>query len=134
MAIEFNTKDFQMTAIRAESKLHNLQTKNPFRIYGLTRTGNPLIHLSYNYDTVDEDFDENMQQLIEFFEANNLEFVWESGGGSAKVCIGIRRDLRDHVLLTSAILQTIIYSLEGRLVIRPDHKIKGIPKFPKSRN
>lgn len=134
MAIEFNTKDFQMTAIRAESKLHNLQTKNPFRIYGLTRAGNPLIHLSYNYDTVDEDFDENMQQLIEFFEANNLEFVWESGGGSEKVCIGIRRDLRDHVLLTSAILQTIIYSLEGRLVIRPDHKIKGIPKFPKSRN
>ena len=133
MAIEFNTKDFQMTVVRAESKLHNLQTKNPYRVYGLTRAGNPLVHISYNYDTVDEEFDDNIQQLIEFFETNGIEFLWESGGGSPKVCVGIRRDLRDNVLLTSAILQTIIYCLEGRLVIQPDHKIKGIPKFPKSR-
>ena len=127
--IEFNEKDFQLATIRRESKLFNLQTTNSFRVYGLRKAGNPLVHISYNYDVVSEDFDENLEKLIAFFENNGIEFVWESGGGTAKVCIGLRRDLRDHTILSSSILQTIVYCLEGRLDVKSNFKIKGIPKF-----
>lgn len=131
--IEFNEKDFQMSAIRRESKLFNLQTKNSFRVYGLKRKGNALVHLSYNYDTVDEEFDDNLENLVEFFENNGIEFVWESGGGTPKICIGLRRDLRDRVILSSSIIQTIIYCLEGRLEIKSGYKVNGVPKFPSAK-
>jgi len=128
--IEFNDKDFQLVPIRRESKLFNLQTKVPYRVYGLKTEGNPLVHLSYNYDTVGDDFDSHLENLVEFFENNGIEFVWESGGGTPKVCIGLRRDLRERVILCSSIVQTIIYCLEGRLAIKPNFKVKGLPKFP----
>lgn len=131
--IEFNEKDFQLRTIRRESKLFNLQTKQPFRVYGLTQKGNPVIHLSYNYDTVDDEFETNIALLVEFFKNNGIQFQWESGGGTAKVCVGLRRDLRDHVVLCSTILQTIVYCLEGRLALKADYKVKGIPQFPAAR-
>lgn len=131
MAISFNEKHHQLPTIRRESKLFNLQTANTFRVYGLRNEGNPLIHLSYNYDIVDDEFDEKLEKLIAFFEANGIQFEWESGGGDEEICIGLRRDLRDHILLSASILQTIVYCLEGRLDVKPTYKIKGIPKFPK---
>lgn len=130
--IEFNENDFQLKTIRRDSKLFNLQTKNPFRVYGLRNKGNPVVHLSYNYDTIDDDFDDYMEKLVEFFNNNGIEFEWESGGGTAKVCIGLRKDLREHTTLCCAVLQTIIYCLEGRLDLKTNFKIKGIPKFPTS--
>src|ERR1035437_2171137 len=96
--IEFSEKDFQLTRIRRESKLFNLQTAQPFRIYGLMTKGNPLIHISYNYDTVGDNFDDNMAKLVDFCKENNIELNWESGGGTPKVCIGLRRDLREAEL------------------------------------
>lgn len=126
--IEFSEKDFQMKPLRRESKLFNLQTKQPFRVYGLQKKGNPLIHLSYNYDTMDEDFEDNLGILIEFFENNGIEFRHEGGSGTPKVCIGLRWDLRDRLLLCSSILQTIVYCLEGRLALNADYKVKGLPK------
>lgn len=128
--IEFNGKDFQLTPIRRESKLFNLQTKVPYRVYGLKTEGNSPVHLSYNYDTVGDDFDDHLSSLVDFFETNGIEFVWESGGGTPKVCIGLRRDLREQVILCSSIVQTIIYCLEGRLAIKPGFKVPGLPKFP----
>ena len=131
--IEFSEKDFQLAKIRRESKLFNLQTGQPFRVYGLRTKGNPLIHISYNYDTVGENFDEHMAKLVDFCKNNGIELKWESGGGTPKVCIGLRRDLRDHIMLCSAIVQTIVYCLEGQLDLNASYKIKGIPAFPNAR-
>jgi len=131
--IEFSEKDFQLAKIRRESKLFNLQTGQPFRVCGLRTKGNSLIHISYNYDTVGENFDEHMAMLVDFCKNNNIELKWESGAGTPKVCIGLRRDLRDHILLCSAILQTIVYCLEGQLNINGKERINGIPAFPNSR-
>ena len=131
--IEFNERDFQLKAIRRESKLFNLQTGQPYRVYGLKNAGNPLIHLSYNYDTVDDEFNDHLQTLVGFFERNNIDFVYEAGGGTPKVCIGLRKDLREHTVFCCCIIQTIVYCLEGRLVLRGDHKIAGIPRFTTTR-
>ena len=128
--VEFNEKDFQLAKIRRESKLFNLQTALQFRVYGLRTKGNPLVHIAYNCDTVGDNFDYYLGNLIEFCKNNNIELQWESGNGTPKVCIGLRRDLRDHIMLCSALVQTIIYSLEGQLDINTDYKLKGIPDFP----
>jgi hypothetical protein len=131
--IEFSEKDFQLAKIRRESKLFNLQTAHAFRVYGLRTKGNPLVHISYNYDTVNDSFDDNMAKLVDFCKNNGIEMKWESGDGTPKVCIGLRRDLRDHIMLCSAIVQTIIYCLEGQLDINDTYKVKGIPVFPNAR-
>jgi hypothetical protein len=129
--VEFNELDFGLNKVRIDSKLFNLLTKNAYRVYGLKNPNNPLIHVSYNYDTVDEAFDKHIENLAAFFEQNGMKFIAESGGGSEKVCIGFRRDLREHVILTSSILQTIVYCLEGRLDLGNNKKAKitGLPKF-----
>lgn len=131
--IDFNIKDLQIAQIRRESKLHNLQTKQTYRVYGLKTKGKSLVHISYDYDTVPEGFDDIIYKLSVFFKANNLEFKWTSDNGNPKVSIGLRRDLRDHVVLSAAILSTIIYALEDRLSINENYRIKGIPSFPNSR-
>ena len=131
--IEFNEKDFQLTRIRREAKLGNLQTKNPFRVYGLVTKGNPLVHISYNYDTVADEFDENIKHLKAWFKKNSIELEVESGGGTPKVCVGLRRDLRDHILLCSAILSMIIYALEDRLNLDANYEVEGIPSFPNAK-
>lgn len=133
MIIEFNEKDFQITRIKREAKLHNLQTKQPYRVYGLKIKGSPVVHVSYNYDNVPEGFDENIAKLAGFFKHNGLEFKWESGSGTPKVCIGLRRDLRDHVVLSAALLSTIIYGLEDRVALTENYRINGIPAFPNAR-
>jgi hypothetical protein len=92
-----------------------------------------LIHISYNYDTVGDNFDDNMAKLVDFCKENNIELNWESGGGTPKVCIGLRRDLRDHIILCSALVQTIVYCLEGQLDLNGSYKVKGIPPFPNSK-
>ena len=129
--IEYNEKDFQLGRIRTVAKLKG-QTKNPFRVYGLQTEGNPLVHLSYNYDTViDADvFDENMKKLKDFFKLNRIEFQVEAGGGTPKICIGLRRDLRDHVVLAASILKLIVLSLEDQANLNVDYAVDGIPTFP----
>lgn len=131
--IEFNEKDFQLSRIRREAKLGNLQTKNPFRIYGLTTAGNPLVHISFNYDTVPDNFEENLKKLKAFFKTNGVELEVDAGGGTPKICIGLRRDLRDHIILCCSILSTIIYTLEDRLDLDTKYEVHGIPAFPDSK-
>ncbi len=80
---------------------------------------------------MDDEFEEAVDKLREFFRNNGIEFDYESGGGTDKVCIGLRRDLRDHTILCASILQTIVYCLEGRLDLKTNFKINGIPKFPR---
>ena len=46
-----------------------------------------------------------------------------------RVSVGLRYDIRKHVILSAAILQTIIYALEGRVDLKQKFKVPGIPEF-----
>ena len=130
--IDFNENDYNLVKIRRESKLFNLVTKHEFRVYGLRQSGNPLIWIEYNR------YDQRISSLIlsklqDFFTKNNINIEFERRNDEEYVVnIGLRRDLREHVVLSSAIIQTIIYALEGKLDLDSSQVIPGIPKFATS--
>ena len=54
--IIFNENDFNISKIKRESKLFNLNTIAKYWIYGLKQTNNPILYIQYdnhNRDTVE---------------------------------------------------------------------------------
>lgn len=127
--IEFNENDYNLPQIKSDSKLFNLMTMYPYRAYGLKKEANPLILLEFNSNIVDQSFMDRLKDLDAFFTANGLDFLAEDTEEGEKMFIGLRKDLRKHVVLSSTILQTMVYCLEDRLNVKKDFKIAGIPKF-----
>lgn len=130
--ISFNTNDFNILKVSRESKLFNLQTDLDYQVYGLRLDENPLMLITYNIEEVSEDIlnDSKEAQLTRFFRKNNLQLEWQHDDqDTSKIFIGLRYDLRKHVALSSACLQTIIYFIEGRLNMRENYSIPGIPRF-----
>jgi hypothetical protein len=127
--IEFNDNDFNIEKISVDSKLFNLVTIYPYRVYGLKQGDNPLVLIEFNSNVVDSDFMDRLNDLDKFFMANGIDFVAEDTEEGNKVFVGLRKDIRKHVVLSSSILQTIVYCLENRLNLKKEIKIPGIPKF-----
>lgn len=124
--ISFNTNDYNLSKVRIESKLFNLQTQNSYRIYGLKEEDNPPILITHT-NSADVKI---LSSICEFFKNNGIEMEFESEENQEKdFYVGIRKDLRKHILLSASILQTIIYGLEGRVDLKTNYKIPGIPKF-----
>ena len=118
--IEFIQNDTNLPAIRRESKLFNLVTRYKYRIYGLRQRDNPAVLVEYHYDKVDEHFEERLTAIKDFLLSNGIEVETYREADTSRVDVGMRKDLRLFVnknkkpMLASAILQTIIYTLEGR--------------------
>jgi hypothetical protein len=138
--IEFKEKDFNLTKIRRESKLFNLVTEYKYFVYGLRQADNPPIIIEYYYDGIDENFEEKLSALVEFFKSNGVEVkTYSNSEDKSKISIGLRKDLRAVVnrngkpLLASSVLSTIIYGLENRLDIEQlkKYKLSNIPKLEK---
>lgn len=121
--IDWNQKDFNINKIRSEGKLGNLITKYPYRIYGLKQTRENLIEIYYNRSRFRL---APLGTLIRVLSDNKIPMSYNAEDDGDKIYIGMRKDLRKHVLYSSALLQTIIYTLEGRLTLVP-----GQTKFPK---
>jgi hypothetical protein len=130
--INFNLRDFNIARIKRESKLGNLETRQEFRVYGLKNESNPPILI--NFDEHYAHFDD-CWRVQDFLRGNNIQCEIEYEDNSDEnvqdrplISIGLRKDLREQVVLCAAILQTIIYSAENRLIFRA-LKVPGIPKF-----
>lgn len=129
--IDFNTKDYNIPAIKRESKLFNLKTVTEFRVYGLAQKyNNPPILLGCNPNSL-VIHQHNFSQLKRFFSKRGIPIDMERDrkAEDGKVYIGLRRDLRSHTLLSAAVLQTIVYFLENRLDLDLSFEIPGIPKL-----
>ncbi len=129
--ISFNLKDYQLSAIRRESKLSNMRTKNEFRVYGLAQQyKNPPILIEAQA-AVWENRQEELMELKNFFDSQGLpnQIGIDETIEDQTIFIGLRRDLRDHTLLSTAVLQTIVYQLENRLDLNNEFKVPGIPKL-----
>jgi hypothetical protein len=126
--IQFNDKDYFMPSIKAEAKLATLAVQKAYRIYGLKNDGNPPLLFRFNQSMIPED---RMAMVAHILEMNGIEadFINEDDKG---LSIGIRRDVREHVLFTSALLQTIIYYIEGRLELPKDFRIPYDKKFKRN--
>ncbi|MEK6882061.1 MAG: hypothetical protein AABY22_20765 [Nanoarchaeota archaeon] len=127
--IDFNENDYNITKIKKESKLFNLATKYSYRVYGLIKQGNPIICIQYSNHNINLREPQFLEKVEQFLYKNSLRVEIRSNEGrNNKIRIGLRRDLRDHVVLSAAVLQTIIYGIEGRIDF-DNKKIPGIPKF-----
>ena len=130
MAITFNEEDYNLDQIKRESKLENLKTVNPFRVYGLRvkDKGNPPVRVFVGPGIATP----SLRHLAQFFTRNDMKVVCvpnPEDNEHPRIRIGLRRDLRAHPILCSCILQTIVYYLEGKLELKAAFKIPGIPKL-----
>ena len=118
--IDFVKSDDKLPMIQQESKLFNLVTRYRYHIYGLRQEGNPPVVIEFHYDNVDENFDKKVDAVSFFLEQNGIAVETYSQAETNRIDIGLRRDLRRILnsnkkpLLASAVLQSIIYALEGR--------------------
>jgi hypothetical protein len=127
--IEFNEKDYNLKKIRIDSKLFNLLTTYSYRVYGLLQENNPPVLIEFNSNVVDDKFNEKLKIIDKFFEENQIKCISEDSEDGNKIFIGLRKDIRKHVILCSSILQTIVYGLENRLVIKKGFKIDNVPSL-----
>lgn len=123
--IDFNSKDFNLTQIRSESKMGNLITKFPYRIFGIKQNRNYLVKIGFNSNRLTL---RGLGILSNVLRENGIELKTDFAyTDSEEIVIGLRRDIRKNVLFSSALLQTIIYCLEERLVLTRNTKLPKIP-------
>ena len=128
--IKFEENDYNLLKIRHESKLANMATKVDYYIYGLTKTHNNRL-IEIKNSCKDDNIETRSNLIISFFNKNGLGIVYSYNeyGENNEIQIGLRKDLRQDVVLCSAILKTIIFALEGRLKLNKKFKLPPIPVF-----
>ena len=120
--ISFNKKDLNVRKIAQVSKLDGLITSNFYRVFGITGTERPLIEIDCEYSPSS---DAKMKQLRIFFDAVKIKSSFNITYCYQKfefIKIGFKSQLRKDVDLSSKLLQTIIYFMEGRLDLNMDSK------------
>lgn len=121
MSVSYNEKDFNVPAIVGASGVLAAPTRYRYRVYGLKQKNNPAILIECRTGGNVNAF----APLVKFFNSNNI--YCESGrvdDENGRLFIGLRHDLRENDKLATAVLQTIIHHLEGKLKGNLDFKIK----------
>lgn len=126
--ITFNNNDYFIPSIRAEAKFHNLVVQKNFRVFGLRQEDNPPLLIRYGRDSIQEP---KMANLHHVFKKSDFDadFYRDYPKG---VSIGLRRDVRENVQFASALLQTIIYYIEGKIDVPKTFRIPTIKKFKRN--
>jgi hypothetical protein len=124
--IDFNENDINMNQIKERGGFSSLKTKLEFRVFGLAQDDNPPIGINYNMDKRPSNQIED--EITNFFRNNGLELAFDHKDDE-KIHIGLRRDVRENVDLSVALLKTIILNLDGGLELDNSFKIPGLNKF-----
>ena len=137
--IYFNKADDQMLDIKAKLNFHNQLTKEDFRVYGLRQADNPPILVEFSDGSdVFKTIGEKCTVLEKFFAYNGIIMKrdileWDDQDDQDrvdyKIYIGIRRDIRENLPLTCAILKTIILYIDDKIELTATTKLGNIPKF-----
>src|SRR4051812_46684521 len=119
--IDFNQNDFNMLEIEKKGAFSAIKAKKEFRIFGLAQEDNPPIGINYNMDK----FPSNQVQdeLEVFFKANGMELAFAHKDEDEKIHIGLRRDIRDNIDLSIALLKTIILNIDTGFELDSNFKI-----------
>jgi len=125
--INFNTKDFNLDKIWKQFNIPEFECKYDYDIYGLKDDGkNPPILLELPYRFIDLDI--KIVNLRKFLTRHGIQPIIDINlEQDDKISVGMRKDIRQHVTLSTATLSTIVLYLEGKFVL--EKKSMGIPKF-----
>jgi len=120
--INYNTKDDELSAIAQLAKLND-NTKIQYRIYGTVRENRPMLKLEYDSRVLTA---ARLEWLTKFFAGKKIEAEIKplDEYGKYQLYCGLRRDLRNNHKLCAAIVQTIVYYLEGVLETDKPKKTK----------
>lgn len=108
------------------------------RFFGLKQEDNPaiLINLNLYYcrrDLYDGNYSQILGSLGEFLNKHNIindiSYIEDDDGDNYSVRIGFRKDLRENVILSACLLDTIIQVIEGKLKLNEKSIIPKCPKF-----
>lgn len=140
--ITFNTEDFHLNEIVNGSGLETLQTINDYYIFGVKENqynqDSPMrCAVGIFYKTDVHAIGNTWHKIHQFFDRNGITStsIEDENYKTKKpniIKIGLRKDLRDHILLSKAVIKTIIYVLEGKVSFGQKEqfkKFKGIPNF-----
>ena len=123
--ITFNKEDYNLPEIEKQCKFEG-KMKHSYEIFGACQEENPPIGIRYNVDKHRQhDVEEDLKC---FFRHNGIDVEMEHHN-KENFLICLRKDIRENVLLASSLLQTIIYTLEGKLELDTDYKVTGLGKF-----
>lgn len=125
--IQFNQKDENILEIEKLLKIGDFKTVNHYRVYGLKMEDNPPVLLEYEPKQIDA---AKLKTLSAFFNGNGINFQFQVvEPNKGKIYIGLRKDLRQELALCAAIVNTIVYFLEGKMKISDTDKIAKVPSF-----
>ena len=130
--ITFDTQYDNVEAIGQAAKMANVKTKRNYNIVGLAQEESPPVGFHYNMDKFKSS--EIEEELREFFKNSGLAIEFDHNPEIEGIMIGLRRDIRDNIKLSVALIKTIIYTLEGQLELDNQFKIDGINKFKMPEN
>jgi hypothetical protein len=125
--IEFNQKDINLVNIQNATGLLKVKLTGDYRVYGLKNADNPAVLLEYDPELIS---DKDVKSLTGFFVGNGIDFVAQTiKDGKKKSYLGLRHDLRQEIDLSVAIINTIVYLLEGKMKVSKEDKIAKVPDF-----
>ncbi len=120
--ISYNTKDFNIEKIQKKLNiLEKFNLKNRYRIYGINNNDHPdyAILLRGKMDI----------KLTNFLNQNKIPFHSENIDSEKYThSIGIRRDLRSNIKISSLILFTIVGLLDNFIKTKKSLKIRNLDK------
>lgn len=132
--LSINQKHHNIPQI-AESFTLNQEFNEDYRFYGLKQENNPAIKIDIDLCAISRQaYDNNSKlksSLEEFLNKHNIsvEFNENDDGGEYGIRIGFRKDLRENIILSACLLETIIQVIEGKLKLNEKSIIPKCPKF-----
>jgi hypothetical protein len=128
MSVAFTT-DKNLSLISAVSRrLECVDTKYNYHVFGLVQDNRPPIRIVANDGH--KPTDDQCRALKKFFNESGLDVEFCDGSDDT-VNIGLRLDVRSKPRFASAIIQTIVFYMEGRLKLDGKFKIECASKVLK---
>jgi len=134
--ISFNENDYYMPEISKYTKLFNTITQCSYRIHGLKMQHHYHVLIRGNYDIV-FGYYQAIEALKSLFLRNGIVLQAQENNKlkSPFVYIGLRKDVRKYPKFSASLLQTMIYTFEGKISFRekenPNYSKYNFPNKPK---
>jgi hypothetical protein len=127
--ISIKKADYNLSRILKSAKLHSLRPEHDYYIYGLKLTpSNPPIRIQLS---IEDDTEIPYQNIIKFLANSGIKCNYgRRYECDEEITIGLRKDVRDDIIFSACLLQTIIYACEFKIsLIEPYIKIPRSPKL-----
>jgi len=127
MSIIFKQSDFNLDKVKKLCAFGEQKLKFKYWIYGLGDfNSNPPVKIEHNFEIFKEG---GQKSIYKFFKGNGIAVQFEDNKKDDYINIGLRKDVREDVSVSAAIVKTLIQFNEGLIDLneKPE-KLVGIPK------